>query len=312
MKYYRYLLLVMALILAALAAPALAGAAVSSQLKTYTAPNGEWSAQYPADLLHVEQLNENVTIFISKDRHTVAAVDVSVATANASKTALIGRGQATLRQIYGKPVKNAGELSFAGARWETGFRFATDKGSKGAALYHQNGRVDGDYRIFGFVYGYKANTEKTLRPILEAIEGSLRIYPPAPKGIDYARDALRGYFGALYAGRYADAVRLYGGTYEILAGWNPDLPARDQARLFERGCTQNGLQCLRLKRIAVERAVSSGEFHFTVEFLNDDGTLFERGPCCGATTSKTISQFAFTVKKVGGAYLVQDLPVYVA
>ena len=185
MKYYRYLLLVMALILAALAAPALAGAAVSSQLKTYTAPNGEWSAQYPADLLHVEQLNENVTIFISKDRHTVAAVDVSVATANASKTALIGRGQATLRQIYGKPVKNAGELSFAGARWETGFRFATDKGSKGAALYHQNGRVDGDYRIFGFVYGYKANTEKTMRPILEAIEGSLRIYPPAPKGIDW-------------------------------------------------------------------------------------------------------------------------------
>lgn len=308
MKLYRYLFLTMALALAALAAPALAGAA-PSKLATYTAPNGEWSVQYPSSLLHVEQLNEDVTIFISKDRHTVAAIDAHVAAGEVTSDDLIGRGQATLRQIYAKKVKSAGVLEFAGARWQTGFNFTTDKGSKGAALYHQNGRVEQDYRVFGFVYGYKAASEKAMRPILEAIGESLWIGPPAPQGIDYARDALRAYFGALYGGRYADAVALYGGSYDILAGWNPDVAPRDRAQLFKNGCTQNGLQCLRLKKIVEERAVSSTKFRFVVQFLNDDGALFK---CCGLTSGKQLSQFTFTVAKVGGKYLVQDLPVYVA
>lgn len=279
------------------------------RLKTYTAPSGEWSVQYPADLLHVEQLTPEITIFISKDRHTVAAIDTFDAGADTPADALAKRGQAALRQIYSKSVKNTGAIAMPGARWETGFTFTTDKGSKGAALYHQNGRVDQDYRVFGFVYGYKAASEKTMRPILEAIGESLWIGPPAPKGIDYARDALRAYFGALYAGRYADAVALYGGSYGILAGWNPDVAASDKAQLFESGCTQNGLQCLRLKKIVEERAVSSTKFRFVVQFLNDDGALFK---CCGLTSAKQLSQFTFTVAKVGGKYLVQDLPVYVA
>lgn len=311
MKLYRYIVLVLALAAAALAAPALVGAAAPAKLATYTAPSGEWSVRYRADLLHVEQLNEDVTIFISKDRHSVAAIDTYDAKANVSGDALLGRGQAALRQIYGKSVKNAGALEFAGARWETGFNFTTNKGSKGQALYMQNGRVDGDYRVFGFVYGYKAASEKTISPILASVGESLKIMPAKPRALDYARDALRAYFGALSAGRYADAAKLYGGEYEVLAGWNPDVAPTDEATLFERGCEQNGLQCLRLKRIVSERALSPSEFAFTVEFLNADGALFTRGPCCGATTGKTTSQFAFTVKKAGGAYLVQDLPVYV-
>jgi hypothetical protein len=311
MKLRRYFVLALALVLAALAAPALAGAAPAKKLATYTAPDGQWSVQYPAELLHVEQLDDDVTIFISKDRHTFAAIDTYDAKSSAHGDVLIRRGQATLRQIYGRSVKNTGALEFPGVRWEVGFGFSTAKGSRGTALYHQNGRVDADYRVFGFVYGYKSTAEDSMRPILEAIEESLWIGPPAPTRLDRARDALRAYFGALYAGRYADAARLYGGSYEILAGWNPDVSASDHVALLERGCGQNGLQCLRLKRIVGETAISASEFHFVVEFLNDDGTTFKLGPCCGDTSGPTITRFEDTVKKIGAAYLVQDLPVYV-
>lgn len=274
------------------------------RLKTYTAPSGEWSVQYPADLLHVEQLTPEITIFISKDRHTVAAIDTFDAGADTPADALAKRGQAALRQIYSKSVKNTGAIAMPGARWETGFTFTTDKGSKGAALYHQNGRVDQDYRVFGFVYGYKAAGEKSMRPALEAIGESLKINPPVVQRLDRARDGLRAYFGALYAGRYADAARLYGGSYDILVGWNPDVPARDHIALLRNGCEQNGLQCLRLKRIVAEKAVSADEFQFTVEFLADSGKLF-------VLLGKT-SRFTFTVKHASGSYLVQDLPVYMA
>lgn len=301
----RYIPALLALIAAvAIFAAAPNASAAAPKLKTYTAPNGEWSVQYPSDLLHVEQLTPDVTIFISKDRHTVAAIDAFAASVDAPADVQVGRGQATLRQIYNKNVKNTGAIAMPGARWEVGFNFSTDKGSKGAALYHQNGRVDQDYRIFGFLYGYKAASAQSMQPILAAIGESLRIYPPVVQRTDRARDALRAYFGALYAGRYADAAKLYGGSYELLSGWNPDVDARDHAVLLRSGCQQNGLQCLRLKRIVSEKAVSADEFQFTVEFLTDTGKLFVK-------LAKT-SRFTFTVKYAGGAYLVQDLPVYLA
>lgn len=301
-RYISTLLAIIAAILLFSGTPNASAAA--PKLKTYTAPNGEWSVQYPADLLHVEQLTPDVTIFISKDRHTVAALDAFAATTDATATVLAGRGQATLRKIYNKNVKNTGALTMPGARWETGFTFTTDKGSKGAALYHQNGRVDQDYRIFGFAYGYKAASEQTTQPLLQAIGESLKIYPPTVQRLDRARDAMRAYFGALYAGRYADGAKLYGGSYEILSGWNPDVAASDHTTLLQNGCEQNGLQCLRLKRIVSEKAVSANEFQFTVEFLNDAGKLFVK-------LGKT-SRFTFTVKYADGKYLVQELPVYLA
>ncbi len=262
-------------------------------------------------MLHVEQLNPEVTIFISKDRHTFVAVDSFDATIEAPNSVLIGRGQATLRQIYGKAVKNTGELEFPGARWATGFGFSTDKGSIGQAVYHQNGRIEGNYRIYGMAYGYKAANERAMQPMLQAMRESLRIWPAALRGIDRARDGLRAYFGALYAGRYADAVRLYGGSYQTLIDWNPDVAPRNRATLFARGCEQNGLRCLRLKQVIGETTISATEFNFVVEFLNADGTTFKQGPCCGETEGPTITRFPFNVRKVGGAYLVQDLPVYV-
>ncbi len=129
---------------------------------------------------------------------------------------------------------------------------------------------------------------------------------------DGARQALTDYFTALNKGDYAAAMALYGGSYELLQEWNPDLDPNDHVALLERGCTQNGLQCLALRSATLEEQ-NGDTFVFTVEFSKPDGSLFVRGPCCGATETEmpSVSQFGFTVVKVGNRYLVQDLPVYV-
>ncbi|HEX5689759.1 MAG TPA: hypothetical protein VFX76_07150 [Roseiflexaceae bacterium] len=310
MKLSRLVILALTLMFAVLSVP-LASAAEGGKLATYTHPDGIWSVEYPANLLHVEQLNPDATLFISKDRHTFVAVDTYDATIEASDSMLIDRGQAMLRHVYGKRIKNTGELEFPGARWAVGFGFATGKGSVGEAVYHQNGRIEGNYRIYGMAYGYKAASERAMLPIVERVRESLRIWPAAPRAIDRARDSLRAYFGALASGRYADAVARYGGSYQTLIDWNPDVAPRNRATLFARGCQQNGLQCLRLKQVIGETTISATEFNFVVEFLSADGTTFSQGPCCGETEGPVITRFPFNVKKVGGAYLVQDLPVYI-
>src|SRR5512132_596736 len=129
MKLYRYLILAIALGMLA-AIPATAGAAPAVKLATYTHPDGLWSVQYPSDLLHPEQLNPEVVIFISKDRHTVAAVDTLLANADAygggsDGSVLIGRAQAALRQIYGAAPKSTAALKAPGAPWELGIVYTT-------------------------------------------------------------------------------------------------------------------------------------------------------------------------------------------
>lgn len=136
--------------------------------------------------------------------------------------------------------------------------------------------------------------------------------PPTPD-VESAREALIAYFSLLHAGRYSEAADYYGGTYDILRDWNPTVTPEDHATLFKNGCTINGLMCLRIGTIVREEQVSPTEFRFIVEFMNDDGTLFVLGPCCGATEEEMTPQteFTFSVKKVDDRFLVQDLPAYV-
>ena len=128
-----------------------------------------------------------------------------------------------------------------------------------------------------------------------------------------AREALPDYFSLLHARRYAEAVNAYGGSYDLLKDWNPTVDPKDHAALFENGCTINGLMCLEVRTIAQEEMASLTEFKFVVEFSRDDGSLFVRGPCCGAseTDMPPQSQFPYLVIKVDGRFLVQGLPVAV-
>lgn len=317
MKLYQYVMLLVVLALIASGAPATADAA-ASKLTTYTHPSGLWSVQYPADLLHMEQLSQDVVIFISKDRHTVAAVDTFMANVDAygggtDGGVLVGRAQATLEQIYGKSVKNTGNIKSPGAPWEIGMTFATAKGSQGAAVYEQRGRGQADFRINGFLYGYKSYDAKKVLPVLQAIRASYKANPaPANKDLDRARNLLIKYFKLLHDGYYDEAVKLYADSYDTLAQWNPDVPGNHYGQLLASAC-ESQLRCLEVRRVARGAAVSSTQFDFAVEFSNEDGTLFKRGPCCGSSEAQmpTKTLFAYTVEKRGDEMRVHGLPVYV-
>jgi hypothetical protein len=131
--------------------------------------------------------------------------------------------------------------------------------------------------------------------------------------LEAAQAALVTYLSALQSGEYDQAVQLYGGSYELLQGWNPDLDAENYPRLLERACTQNGLQCLPLRAITAQGQSDPNTFEFWVEFTAIDGTLFRRGPCCGAgeTEESENYRFVFRVQKTEDRFRVLDLPPYV-
>lgn len=128
-----------------------------------------------------------------------------------------------------------------------------------------------------------------------------------------ACQALTEFLNALNSGDYASADKLYGGSYDVLTGYNPDLDPADHAALLERGCTTNGLNCLLLKSATFDQVINNYEFVFTVELQNRDGSRFEIGPCCGEddTDFTPTTDFTFTVIWMDeGQYQVMDLPPY--
>lgn len=129
-----------------------------------------------------------------------------------------------------------------------------------------------------------------------------------------AKQVLVEFFQLLNEGKYQQASLSYAGSYEWLAGNNPDLPASDQGALLEYGCRYNGLMCLEVQNAIPDPAASPSEMVFLVEFEMADGSLFILGPCCGEdeTTMPPVSQFQYRVLKgEDGVWRVTDLPPYV-
>lgn len=125
-----------------------------------------------------------------------------------------------------------------------------------------------------------------------------------------AEETMRTFFNALAGGGYAEAVNLYGGEYEILTGWNPDLSPSDHASLWQRGCEQNGLVCMEVLDVVSAVETESG-FEFTVTFKTKDGELFQFTGCCGETLPEPITDYTISVQKDGDGYKVLSLPPYV-
>jgi len=128
-----------------------------------------------------------------------------------------------------------------------------------------------------------------------------------------AEAVLAEFLGALSGCDYELAAEFYGGSYGVLRNWNPDLDPKAVARLWERGCTRNGLQCLKLRRVVATSVEADGIYQFEVELSTAGGELFVRGPCCGddPATSPPDSVFTFTVEDVGGKFMVTRMPPYV-
>lgn len=128
-----------------------------------------------------------------------------------------------------------------------------------------------------------------------------------------AAQTLRAFFDHLVQGDYEVAANFYGGSYETLVAFNPDLEPDDYSELWQRGCQVNGLQCLPVRTATFNKVTSKGEYIFTVEFSNPDDSLFVLKACCGENPT-TPPQFQFVYRVVDGGdgeFRVLDLPVYV-
>jgi hypothetical protein len=122
------------------------------------------------------------------------------------------------------------------------------------------------------------------------------------------------FFNQLSQGEYQAAAELYGGSYQILVEYNPDLDPADHPSLLERACRVNGFQCLEVGELLEVEETGPGSYFLTVTFQTADGDIYERGPCCGAGASEEPphTEFTFRVVQTGdGQYRVLDLPVYV-
>ena len=92
---------------------------------------------------------------------------------------------------------------------------------------------------------------------------------------------------------HRDGVREGGG---VLEGWGH----------------QNGGVCLRIQTVVERGSSSEGAFTFIVEFANNDGSIFEIGPCCGEEdTGERTREFAYTVQSADGGLAILELPPYV-
>lgn len=136
------------------------------------------------------------------------------------------------------------------------------------------------------------------------------VTPACASDLELARHTLLTFFTVLHEGRYAEAVPLYGGSYDGMRNNNPVISPDDYVALWESSCT-NQRPCLLVANIVEEEKVSQVEYRFLLEFVWIDGTLYKRDPCCGATETEMppVWQFPYTVMKIDGQFKVMEEPV---
>ncbi|HSJ86899.1 MAG TPA: hypothetical protein VK909_06785 [Anaerolineales bacterium] len=141
--------------------------------------------------------------------------------------------------------------------------------------------------------------------------------PPAetslPSTASEANNTLINFLTLLHTKNYTDAVPLFGGDYEQLQVFNPDIDANDHLALWTWACDHQLLQCLEVRSTTFKQQVGDS-YIFQVEFNNPDGSRFVLGPCCGAneTEMPPVSQFEFTViRNADGKFQVMNMPPYV-
>ena len=140
---------------------------------------------------------------------------------------------------------------------------------------------------------------------------------PAPTSLpstaSESRDVLVNLLTRLHTKDYAEAVPLYGGEYEQLQVFNPEIDPNDKLALWTWVCDNQLLQCLEVRSVTFKEQVGDS-YIFQVEFNNADGSLFVLGACCGAneTEMPPVSQFEFRVARTAdGKFVVMNTPPYV-
>ena len=127
---------------------------------------------------------------------------------------------------------------------------------------------------------------------------------------DRAEKALRDFFHHLVQDEYAAAVGVLGGDIRNLAVLNPQVDPGDAAGLLQVGCQGGGLHCLPVRILTFNEQTNKIEYVFTVQFSNQDGSLFVLPACCGVTPSIP-PRFEFEYRVIEGSegkFRVLDLP----
>jgi len=128
-----------------------------------------------------------------------------------------------------------------------------------------------------------------------------------------AQDTLVSFFSLLAYHAYSQVTGLYGGGYDTLLSMNPDLTTDDLGLIWQRACEVNGFQCLEIKQVVSAETIGVDEYHFVVQFMHQDGSLFELNPDGedDAAPVSLQSEFKYVVKRDEGRFTVRTLPVYV-
>jgi len=119
---------------------------------------------------------------------------------------------------------------------------------------------------------------------------------------------LLAFFANLSTGKYADAANYFGGEVSEYA--RAPMPGETIDAYWEYLC--GFLWCLPVTEITVAEQVSENEYLFFVVFMQQDGTRFEIGACCGGDPAATppVWQFAYPVQRIDGVWKVMRGPIF--
>jgi hypothetical protein len=147
-----------------------------------------------------------------------------------------------------------------------------------------------------------------------SIANSLSLYFAPTGEMAEAYAVLQAYFKALNEGDYTQAAMMYGGEFDILREYNPEIDPENHAELFEAACGLNGFLCdLRFKNLVQAVYVSDETYKFLIELQTKNGLLFELGPCTENAPLEEcllVTQFEYTVQLTENQFRVTNLPVY--
>lgn len=163
----------------------------------------------------------------------------------------------------------------------------------------------------------KISTEQVVQKSkeIEQPKKQQNVVPASKDESEMAKNTLVAFFDYLSKNEFEKALGLFSlddptNSWEGLASLSPSAERNNKAKVLENYCKATGT-CLKAKVLEVKKETGDN-YDLVVQFLNADGSVFVKGPCCGATeeTMPSTSKFDFKVKKINNAFRASTAPVY--
>ena len=129
---------------------------------------------------------------------------------------------------------------------------------------------------------------------------------PANPELQAAQTVLENFFTYLNNKQYGEAANLYGWGHDDDPGNNLQTWAgANNTETLKNYCQSVGT-CLKIK-VLTGTKTSENEYKFIVQFLTDDGKIYEYSPVVGVEAT---TDFNFKVKKINNQFKVINPPLY--